>query len=277
MIPYLEGQIAGALPGTARSLVREYLQMRILLSLQRAGAMIPLAFHGGTALRLLYRLPRYSEDLDFALERQIEQYDFQRYLAAIQHELTGDTYTVEIKLNDRKVVHSAFIRFHGLLYQLGLTPHHDEILAIKLEIDTKPPAGATLATTLIQHHVDVHLQHHDQASLFAGKLHAILQRTYSKGRDWYDLYWYLRQPRWPPPNLAMLNQALAQSGWQKGIVTDHTWQAYVQERLASLAWSQIVDDVQRFMMNQEELTEFRQETITQLLEKSINLSMLPKS
>ncbi|MCE7990133.1 MAG: hypothetical protein DYG89_54005 [Caldilinea sp. CFX5] len=75
MIPYLEAQLAGvATPETQRSLVREYLQMRILQSLQRAGAMIPLAFHGGTALRVLYHLPRYSEDLDFALERQQAHY-----------------------------------------------------------------------------------------------------------------------------------------------------------------------------------------------------------
>ena len=56
-------------PALAGNLVREYLQARILLALQEAGAMIPLAFHGGTALRFLFGLPRFSEDLDFALER----------------------------------------------------------------------------------------------------------------------------------------------------------------------------------------------------------------
>ncbi|MCL4871675.1 MAG: nucleotidyl transferase AbiEii/AbiGii toxin family protein, partial [Anaerolineae bacterium] len=81
MIPYLKAQINGELTAVGqRTLVREYLQMRILQSLQNAGAMIPLAFHGGTALRILYQLPRYSEDLDFALERQPEQYDFRKYL-----------------------------------------------------------------------------------------------------------------------------------------------------------------------------------------------------
>jgi len=67
------------------------------------------------------------------------------------------------------------------------------------------------------------LQHHDQASLFAGKLHAILQQATIKGRDWYDLYWYLRQPGWPAPNIPMLNQALAQSGWDKGTLTENNW------------------------------------------------------
>ena len=61
-------------------LVREYLQARILQSLQRAGAMQTLAFHGGTSLRFLYDIPRYSEDLDFALELHPETYDFRAYL-----------------------------------------------------------------------------------------------------------------------------------------------------------------------------------------------------
>ena len=146
MIPYLKAQIAQAFtPEAQRAVVREYLQMRILQSLQNAGAMIPLAFHGGTALRLLYHMPRYSEDLDFALERQREQYDLRRYLTAIQRDLQAETYVVEIKLNERHVVHSAFIRFRGLFHRLGLSPHETEVLAIKLEIDTNPPAQATLA------------------------------------------------------------------------------------------------------------------------------------
>lgn len=79
MKPYLQhllGEVEEPLQG--RHLVREYLQARILESLQRAGAMIPLAFQGGTALRFLYGLARYSEDLDFALERQPEGYDFRQ-------------------------------------------------------------------------------------------------------------------------------------------------------------------------------------------------------
>jgi hypothetical protein len=154
VIPYLEAQLAGvATSETQRSAVREYLQMRILQSLQRAGAMIPLAFHGGTALRILYQLPRYSEDLDFALERHPEQYDLRNYLTAIQRDLTAETYVVEIKLSDQKAVHSAFIRFLGLFYRLGLSPHETEVLAIKLEIDTTPPNGAVLAPSLVRSHV----------------------------------------------------------------------------------------------------------------------------
>lgn len=266
MIPYLKTQVAEAFtPETQRAIVREYLQMRILHSLQGSGAMIPLAFHGGTALRILFQLPRYSEDLDFALERQREQYDFRRYLTAIQRDLVAETYDVAVKLNERSVVHSAFVRFRGLLHQLGVSPHKSEILAIKLEVDTKPPSNAGLDTTFIQHHVAVHLQHHDQASLLAGKLHAILQREYVKGRDWYDLYWYLSQPQWASPNVAMLNNALVQSGWKKDAITTDNWRGYVLERLDGLDWPQVVMDVQRFLMKQEELTEFKKETVASLV------------
>lgn len=266
MIPYLKMQIADAItPETQRAIVREYLQMRILYSLQSSGAMIPLAFYGGTALRILYQLPRYSEDLDFALERQPEQYDFRKYLTAIQRNMTAETYDVEVKLNESRVVHSAFVRFRGLLYQLGISPHTSEVLAIKLEIDTNPPSNAGLDTTLIQHHVAVHLQHHDKASLLAGKLHAILQREYVKGRDWYDLYWYLSQPQWASPNVAMLNNALIQSGWEKGEVTVNNWRGYVLERLEQLNWVQVTADVQRFLMKQEDLIAFKKETIARLV------------
>jgi predicted nucleotidyltransferase component of viral defense system len=266
MIPYLKAQIEKLVTlETQRAIVREYLQIRILQSLQRTGAMIPLAFHGGTALRLLYQLPRYSEDLDFALERQPDQYDLRKYLTAIQQALTAETYNVEIKLSEQKVVHSAFIRFRGLYYQLGISPHESEVLAIKLEIDTNPPANAILDTTFVEHHVPVHLQHHDRGSLFAGKLHAILQREYVKGRDWYDLYWYLSQKQWPAPNFDMLNSALVQTGWNKDIITPDNWQEFVSERLAQLDWNWVVEDVKRFLIEQEELAEFKKEKIENLL------------
>jgi predicted nucleotidyltransferase component of viral defense system len=265
VIPYLKAQVEKLVTMEGqRSVVREYLQMRILQSLQRAGAMIPLAFHGGTALRLLYQLPRYSEDLDFALERQLDQYDFRKYLTAIQQDLTTETYHVEIKLSDQKVVHSAFIRFRGLYHQLGISPHESEVLAIKLEIDTNPPENAVLDTTFVERHVAIHIQHHDRASLLAGKLHAILQREYVKGRDWYDLYWYLSQEQWPSPNFAMLNSALGQSGWNKGVITADNWKAFIVQRLAQLDWDRVVEDVQRFLIEQEELAEFKKEKIENL-------------
>jgi hypothetical protein len=234
-------------PADGRNLAREYLQARILAALQRAGAMIPLAFHGGTALRFLYAHGRYSEDLDFALEGDRQGYDFRSYLQAIRAELTPEGYAVELKVNDRKSVHSAFVRFSGLLYDLGLSAQRSETLAVKLEVDTNPPAGAGLATTVVRHFFMLQLQHHDKASLLSGKLHALLQRPYAKGRDIYDLLWYLSDPGWPSPNLVLLNNALAQTNWRGGKLTEANWRESVGNRLQKLDWASVRADVRPFL------------------------------
>ncbi len=234
-------------PVDGRNLAREYLQARILAALQRAGAMIPLAFHGGTALRFLYGHGRYSEDLDFALEGHRQRYDFRGYLQAIRAELTPEGYEIELKVNDRRTVHSAFVRFPGLLFELGLSGQRREALAVKLEVDTNPPAGAGLAITLVRRFVVLRLQHHDKSSLLAGKLHALLQRPFAKGRDIYDLLWYLSDPTWPPPNLVLLNNALAQTGWPGEKLTEANWRDLVGERLRRLDWSHILADVRPFV------------------------------
>jgi len=256
---------AAPAPERGRNVAREYLQANILGSLQRAGAMIPLVFHGGTALRFLYAIPRYSEDLDFALERARSQYDFRAYLRAIWSEFTRQGYAVELKVSDRKVVHSAFVRFPGLLYELELSPHRDEVLAVKIEVDTNAPVGAGLATTVVRRHVTLQLQHHDRASLLAGKLHAILQRPYLKGRDVYDLLWYLSDPDWPAPNLTLLDNALRQTGWPGPSPTEHNWREMVRDRVQTMAWDAVVADVRPFLESSAELDLLTLENVMQLL------------
>ena len=231
-----------------RNLAREYLQARLLACLQRAGAMIPLAFHGGTALRFLYSHGRFSEDLDFTLEGDPQLYDFRSYLHAIRAELLPEGYLIELKVSDQKPVHSAFIRFPGLLYELGLSDQRSEVLSVKLEVDTNPPSGAGLATTVVRRQqVILQLHHHDQASLLAGKLHAILQRPYMKGRDLYDLLWYLADPAWPPPNLYLLNNALVQSGWTGGLLKVDNWRSPVLRRLQQVDWPAAQADLRPFV------------------------------
>lgn len=241
----LVNQTASPLEG--RNLAREYLQARILASLQRSGAMIPLTFHGGTALRFLFSHGRFSEDLDFALEGNRQSYDFRSYLQAIRSELAPEGYLVEMKVNDQKTVHSAFIRFPGLLFELGLSAQPNEVLAVKIEVDTNPPRGASLATTVVRRFVVLQLQHHDKASLLSGKLHAILQRPFAKGRDIYDLLWYLSDPAWPAPNFVLLNNALAQTNWTGEHVTAANWREQILLRLKALNWYGIANDVRPFV------------------------------
>jgi predicted nucleotidyltransferase component of viral defense system len=252
-------------PVDARNQVREYLQALILQSLQRTGAITMLAFHGGTALRFLYSLPRYSEDLDFALERSSDRYDFRAFLHSIRRDLEAQGYTVSFKVSDQKIVHSAFVRFSGLLYDLQLSPHQDEALAVKLEVDTNPPAGAELSVSLIRRHVLLNLQHHDPASLLAGKLHAILQRPYLKGRDLYDLAWYLTDRNWPIPNLTLLNNALAQTNWSGPALNAENWREAVYNRLEPIQWEPALDDVRPFLAKPEEIALLSRENVLQLL------------
>ena len=248
MKDYLAQRVSGARTAVhGRNLVREYLQARILGSLQRAGAMIPLAFQGGTSLRFLYSIPRYSEDLDFALERPEAAYDLRAFLRIIRTELAAEGYAVELRVNDSRVVHSALVRFAGLLNELGLSPHPEEVFSIRIEVDTRPPSGAGLATTLIRRHVTLRLQHHDRASLLAGKLHAVLQRPWPKGRDFYDLLWYLSDPDWPAPNLVLLDNALQQSGWKEDRPAQRTWRRIVRHRLRTVDWDRLKADVGPFL------------------------------
>src|SRR4030065_1100023 len=234
-------------PLEGRNLARDYFQARILAALQRSGAMIPLAFHGGTALRFLYSHGRYSADLDFALEGNRQSYNFRSYLQAIRSELILEGYQVELKVNDQKTVHSAFVRLPELLFELGFSPQRSEVLAVKIEVDTNPPQGAGLSTTIVRRFVVLQLHHHDKASFLTGKLHAILHRSYTKGRDIYDLLWYLSDPTWPQPNLVLLNNALTQTNWNGGTLTEDNWKEQVTVRLERLNWNGIVNDVRPFV------------------------------
>lgn len=253
-------------PVAARNLTREYLQALILQSLQRAGAMASIAFHGGTALRFLYSLPRYSEDLDFALEVNSELYDFRSYIREVQKDLETQGYEIGLKVSDQKMVQSAFIRFPGLPYELKLSPHQDEVFAVKLEVDTNPPAGATTETSLVRRHVLLNLHHHDRASLLAGKLHAIMQRPYLKGRDLYDLIWYLGDSSWPTPNLVLLNNALQQTNWDGLGLTKENWREVVRSKIDVASFEQVLDDVKPFLDPSEDLGIITKNNLMRLLE-----------
>jgi hypothetical protein len=109
------------------------------------------------------------------------------------------------------------------------------------------------------------LQHHDPASLLAGKLHAILQRPYFKGRDVYDLLWYLSDPDWPAPNLTLLNNALQQTGWSGASLTLETWREAVRERLHAASWDRAMADVRPFLVSDADAALPTPETLRRLL------------
>lgn len=248
-----------------RSRVREYCQARILQFLQEIGLFRSWIFHGGTALRFLYRLPRYSEDLDFALKSSKPATNFSDIIKRVTKAFEAETYNIDAKLNDKRVVKTAFIRFPGLLHELDLSPHKSEAFSIKIEVDTNPPAGGITETSVIRRYVILHIQHYDKASLLSGKLHAILARPYAKGRDLYDLFWYLLDSSWPEPNIKFLNEALLQTKWKGPEITKSNWNSLVAEKLKSINWDEAVKDAHPFIEKTSDIQFLTKENIIETL------------
>ncbi len=254
-------------PLLARSRVREYCQARILQFLQESGAFRSWIFHGGTALRFLWMLPRYSEDLDFSLEGAEAALDIAGVAAGIKRFFEAEAYRIDLKISDRRAVKSAFVLYPGLLHEMGLSPHRSEALSVKLEIDSHPPAGGITETSVIRRYVLLNVLHYDKASLLSGKLHAILARPYVKGRDLYDLFWYLSDPSWPVPNFGFLNNALVQTGWKGPEIFGSNWTLLLAERLKEIHWEMEVEDARPFIENAADLKLLTRENVLKILDQ----------
>ena len=254
-------------PILGRFLCREYLQARVLQSLQDHGAFSTWVFQGGTALRFLYSIPRFSEDLDFALVAPHVEDKFRAHLDTVMSVFEAEGYNVDARVKDKRTVKGAFVRFRGLLFEVGLSPHRSEVLSIKVEVDSNPPLGARNVSTIVRRHVTLNLRHHDKASLLAGKLHALLSRQYTKGRDIYDLFWYLSDRDWPEPNLELLCNALEQTGWDGPEVTRESWRQVVRQQVDKWRWQRIVADVEPFLERKEDVALLTRENLLALLRR----------
>jgi hypothetical protein len=179
----------------------------------------------------------------------------------------AEGYANDIRIKDNGAVNSALIRFKDILFELGLSPRRGQILSIRVEFDSNPPAGARTATTVIRKFVALNLLHYDRPSLLAGKLHALLARPYTKGRDLFDLVWYLADSTWPEPNLTFLNNALVQTGWQGPELTSANWRRNVLARLEKIHWDQAVKDVTPFLERSQDVRLLTFENVTNLLLK----------
>ena len=250
-------------PGQALNRLREYLQALVLQSFHESEAFRPLALVGGSALRFVHGLPRFSEDLDFSLV-SAKGYAGKQWMAKVKRDLTLAGFNPEVTWNDRKTVHAGWVRVPGLLHDAGLPGLPQQKLAIKVEIDTRPPAGAGCERRIVTRHVTFLLQHYDLPSLLAGKLHAAITRKYAKGRDWYDLVWYLSQRPPVEPNLALLQNALDQTP-RAGRRDAHAWPKLVRARLRTFDMAAISDDVRPFLERPQDAKLLTRENLTGLL------------
>lgn len=239
-------------PIEAGNLLREYVQARILGSLHESRAFESLSFVGGTALRFLYALPRFSEDLDFSLETPAG-YDAARWMKKLKRDLEFQGFDATVTFSDKNVVQVAWVRIADLLSPAGLTPRKERKLAIKLEIDTAPPAGARLETKMVTRHLLFGVRHHDLPSLMAGKIRAMLTRPYTKGRDWFDLLWYSSQIPAVEPNMTLLSNALAQgSPCREPPIQASEWREALASKLGTFDFEALRADVSPFLERRED-------------------------
>lgn len=247
------------------NVIREYLQRYILYILHTKKFLRQIIFTGGTALRILYGLKRFSEDLDFSLSGKDETYDFLKTLNTLKRELEQSGYVIDVAYSDKKVVHNAYIKFPGLFHEFGLSSLRDEKLSIRLEIDTNPPQGGATEITLHDSVFMFHILHYDIASLFTGKLNAILARKYTKGRDYYDLIWYLTKFKDIQPNLTLLNNGLNQAREKFESMTAQNWRVVLMEKVEKADMKKIVRDVEPLLENQSEIDLLKKDVIRRLI------------
>jgi predicted nucleotidyltransferase component of viral defense system len=209
--------------GDSQQALREIMQEVVLLGLWRAKFFEHAAFYGGTALRILYGLDRFSEDLDFSLLTPDENFSLKRYTASLEEELFAFGFTVKVEMIDKAVdsaVQSAFLKANTknelLVVEAGNNFARQipegQVLKIKIEVDTDPPPGFATQTRYLLNPIPFAVRCYALPDLFAGKMHALLFRKWKnrvKGRDWYDLVWYAANH--PRLHLAHLEERMRQT------------------------------------------------------------------
>ncbi len=245
--------------------VREYIQSYLLYVIYKKKFFQNLVFTGGTVLRFVHKIRRFSEDIDFSLSANAKNYDFNEMIKGILYEFKLAGYDIDIKHNSERAVHSALLKFSGILFEAGLSPLKSQKIAIKLEIDTNPPKGGKEESSVYNVLFNFYMFHYDLASLLAGKVHALICREYTKGRDWYDLMWYLGNFKELEPNFIMLNNALAQTEGNPITFTPENWKEELKKAAQKTDFAKIRADVGRFLERHEEVEFLKLGTFENLL------------
>ena len=237
--------------------IREILQEMILAGLARTDFFTKAAFHGGTQLRIFEGVRRYSEDLDFALLEPDRTFALKPYLDKVATELESIGVSLEVKDKSKadSTIKKGFLKNDSLvrLLELKYTGKKGTLgtpakTLIKMEIDTNPPAGASYRAQSLLFPYPASVRSFDRESSFSGKVHALLCRTYVKGRDWFDLVWYASVRA--KVNHALLTAAIDQQGEWAG-KHQQTTDGWVGEKLREVIlrmdWNAAREDVRRFV------------------------------
>lgn len=261
-----------------RNAAKEVIQEIVLCGLSRSGFFDKAAFYGGTALRIFYGLERFSEDLDFSLMAPDFQFSLSNYFDVLEKEVRSFGLNVEIAVKEKTQesdIQSAFIkgntREHFLLFYpsfdgIGVLPR-DEKIKIKFEIDTNPPEFANFQRLYRLLPVPYEVNVYDEASLFAGKIHAVLCRSWKnrvKGRDLYDFLFYIS--RGSKVNLRHLNARLAQTNslpFGEGYTID-TLKEALAVRFSVLDYNEAARDVRPFLKDDSSLVLWKADFFQQM-------------
>lgn len=245
--------------------MREIMQEIALAALSRTDFFKKAAFYGGTALRIFHGLDRYSEDLDFSLLEKDPSFSLIPYFSTITDEFEALGLRVSIREKDKRIktpIDSAFLKSETLWQELVLediVKQHgissNKSIKIKIEIDRIPPLGFETEEKLLIKPFSFYVNCFTLPSLFAGKLHALLFRKWKnrvKGRDWYDLEWYIRKGI--PLNINhFLHRAIETGDLKKESIRQEDILVLLQEKIESVSFDSIKDDVRKFIRNDEQL------------------------
>lgn len=260
----IQDWIADYQPKTAddyKQALREIMQQLALAGLSRGGFFSKAAFYGGTALRIFYGLDRFSEDLDFSLLQEDSTFSLEYYLKFIEDEFLAQGMVVTIKTKHKpngSDIESAFLKSETFWGELiletsvpGLGIRQNIGLKIKIEVDTKPPLGFKTEEKLLLKPYSFYVKCFVLEDLFAGKMHALLFRKWGnnvKGRDWYDLEWYIRKG--VSLNLQhFLSRAKDSADWGKDSISETEFRDMLNHRIENLNFEIAKKDVERFISN----------------------------
>lgn len=237
--------------------LKEIIQEIVLLGLWRSKFYEKAVFYGGSALRILHKLDRFSEDLDFSLIKPEKAFNLKRYLDAIKSELELWGFEVHAEEKDKKnksTIDSAFIKANTLIHLLkidsNLKTHKNAVMKIKLEIDLEPAIGFASDLKYHLHPIPFTIKTMTLPSLFAGKMHALLCRTIRtniKGRDWYDLIWFVKNNI--PCDLHYLQNKMVQTGHINcsEVLTHEKLVGLISKKIKEIDFSLAKNDVEPFL------------------------------
>jgi len=247
----------------SESALREIMQEIALAGLYRSRFFEIAAFYGGTALRIFYGVKRFSEDLDFSLLKVEPNFQLQPYLDRMIDEFNALGIDVEIK--EKKVksnIDSAFLKpgtewkeiiLRGIIPQekIGMRPD----IKIKLEVDKNPPLGFATEEKLLVKPFSFYTKCFSAPDLFAGKMHALLFRKWKgrvKGRDWFDLEWYIQNKI--PLNLNHFFMRATQSGdWNQVSISKAQFEQILLDKINTISMADIIQDIIRFIPDEKPL------------------------